>query len=93
MPQPGEYAQVYEIPPRTRRQTPVEKRIPESVFKSAATELRSRGCLTRQWFCDTFPDLAAHDPCTFTTLGGVFELLGEVEYARAGVYRAVGRST
>jgi hypothetical protein len=84
----GEEAVVYRIPmqPGTRKAS--EKRIQASAFVRAFEVLTDAGEITRSWFKREFPELQADGTCNFTTLGGIFELLGEARYVRPGIYRA-----
>ena len=56
------------------------------LFEMALVELRATSQLTRGWFKTTFPKEQKSAPCNFTTIGGVFELLGLVKYAGSGKY-------
>lgn len=80
----GEAALIYTIPNR-RGGKPSEKGITVSEFESAWRRLASTGELTHRWFDETLQACAREGSCNFTTLGGLFVLLG---YAR---YDAVSR--
>jgi len=83
----GEDALVYSIPTRLSRTKPSKKRIKISDFKAAYDVLVKTGEFTYSWFEDTLPDCAKDGSCNFTTIGGIFELLGEAQYGERGVYR------
>ena len=87
----GEEALVYRLPPKPNTKKASTKRIPASVFEEANKELRGTGQITRVWFQRSFPVVDADGDCNFTTLGGVFELLGRAVYARPGVYKKVSK--
>ena len=83
----GEEALVYRIPTKTGAGKASTKRVPSSVFEAADAVLAATGEITHSWFATAFPQVHADGACNFTTLGGVFELLGEVVYAEPGRYR------
>ena len=82
----GESALVYSIPNHGSPRKPHEKGITESEFERAFEELRSSGELTRSWFNENLPACAKEGSCNYTTIGGIFQLLGEAAYATRGVY-------
>lgn len=88
----GQEALVYQLPRKPGSKKASQKRIPASVFSQAFDILGRTGKITRPWFQATFPELEADGTCNFTTLGGIFVLLGDVRYAEPGVYEAVKRS-
>ncbi len=61
------------------------KSVTESQLDSAFAQLHASGELTRPWFNDAFP-VAARQTCHFTTIGGLFVLLGVAERSQPGVY-------
>jgi len=83
----GEDALVYYVPMKPSSKTQSSKRIEVSDFESAFHELIDSGKLTRTWFDSHLPDCAKDGGCSFTTIGGIFELLGEATYHRRGEYR------
>ena len=85
----GERALVYSIPNHGSPGKPHEKDITESEFDRAYEELRNSGELTRAWFIKNLPGCAREGPCNYTTLGGIFELLGEATYSSRGVYKCL----
>jgi hypothetical protein len=85
----GEDALVYEIPPKLAKRKPSTKRITESDFNSALSQLSATGKLTRKWFNENLPDCAKDGGCNFTTIGGIFELLGLARYTRPATYISV----
>lgn len=85
----GEDALVYRLPPKPNTKKASTKRIPSSVFDAAEKEFQRTGQITRPWFQKNFPAVDADGDCNFTTLGGVFELLGQAVYASPGVYKKV----
>ena len=88
----GEEALVYRIPTKGNTVRASTKRVPSSVFEAADGVLAATGEITRAWFAKTFPKVWADGACNFTTLVGVFELLGDVTYAEPGKYRRVAQS-
>ena len=83
----GEEALVYELPPKPNTKKASRKRLPASVFDAADKEFQQNGQITRTWFQTNFPAVDADGDCNFTTLGGVFELLGRAVYAVPGIYK------
>ena len=82
-------ALIYTIPNHKNPSKPYQKGISESEFESAYSELKSSGEFSRSWFNSHLSACAKEGGCNFTTIGGVFELLGEARYAGKGVYRYV----
>ncbi len=85
----GEAALVYQIPNHKNPISPGEKGITESEFLKAHDELRRTGELTRAWFDKELADCAKEGSCNFTTLGGIFQMLGDATYAEQGRYEAL----
>lgn len=82
----GERALVYTIPNHRDEKRPYEKGIKESEWVKAYDRLRETGQFTRKWFRCAMADCDAEGSCNFTTIGGVFELLGIAKYAQLGTY-------
>jgi len=83
----GEDALVYSIPTRSSGRKPSTKRIKISDFQAAYDVLVKTGGFTHSWFEENLPDCAKDGSCNFTTIGGIFELLGEAQYGHRGAYR------
>lgn len=81
----GEEALIYQIPSHTGRR-PYEKGITLSEFSSAWSEINKSGELTTAWFKRNLPSCAKEGSCNFTSIGGVFEMLGLVKYSQRGRY-------
>jgi hypothetical protein len=84
----GQRTVVYTIPNHKDPTRPSKKAVTESELDYAHRQLLSAGRLTREWFKKHLPDCAKQG-CNFTTVGGLFVLLGEAEYQERGVYRHV----
>lgn len=82
----GETALIYCIPNHGNPSKPHEKGVTESEFEKAFAELQRSGDLTRAWFNKHLPNCAKEGACNYTTIGGIFELLGEATYSSRGVY-------
>ena len=82
----GEQALVYAIPNHRNPKKPHEKGITETEFERAYEELQRSGELTHAWFKKNLPKCAEEGSCNYTTVGGIFELLGEARYLSKGVY-------
>ena len=79
----GEPALVYQIPGKSKS----TKRVPLSAFKWADEQLVTTGKLVHSDFTDAFPKVDNDGGCNFTTLGGVFVLMGDAFYETRSVYR------
>ena len=82
----GERALVYTIPNHRDERRPSEKGITESEWVQAYGHLTATGQLTRKWFEREMPECNREGGCNFTTIGGIFELLGIATYAQRGTY-------
>jgi hypothetical protein len=82
----GEQALVYAIPNHKDPERPHEKGITQTEFERAYVELQRAGALTRTWFNKNLPKCAEEGSCNYTTVGGIFELLGEAKYLGKGIY-------
>lgn len=83
----GENALIYFIPNHTARNKPYEKGVTISEIRAAYSQLVRTGKLTRSWLCEYFPGCVKEGGCNFTTIGGLFELIGEAQYDGPGTYR------
>ena len=86
----GEDALIYRIPNRRNPGHSYEKGITESEFEEAYRHLRKDGAISRKWFDRNMQACAKEGSCNFTTIGGIFELLGIAIYER-GSYVATAR--
>lgn len=82
----GENALVYFVPNHVNPDKPNQKGVTVSEFEEAFAELKRSGEFTRVWFNKHLANCAKEGACNYTTIGGVFELLGEAAYSRRGVY-------
>ena len=82
----GEKALVYSIPNKNDEARPSKKRIKASDFQAAYNVLIKTGEFTRIWFEQNLQDCDKDGDCNFTTIGGIFCLLGDAWYCRRGVY-------
>lgn len=82
----GEPALVYTVPNHRNPSRPYEKGIAISEFESAYAQLRTSGRFTRQWFNVHLPECAKEGGCNYTSIGGIFQLLTEAQYASRGLY-------
>lgn len=83
----GEDALVYFIPNRSDPRKPHEKGVTVSEFERAHARLVTVGDLTKEWFKKHLSECDAEGSCNFTTVGGLFVLIGDAVYARRGTYR------
>jgi hypothetical protein len=87
----GERALIYTIPNHKAPTKPYQKGISVSEWVQAFEQLTNAGNFSRSWFERSMPACAKDGGCNFTTIGGVFELLGYAAYDR-GTYRSTGPS-
>ncbi len=85
----SEPALIYYIPNHQNPSRPHQKGITESEFEKACRQVLKSGELTSKWFNENLAECATEGSCNFTTLGGIFELIGLVEHAERGRYRVV----
>ena len=84
----GEDAIVYQLPMKPYSKKASTKRIPVSAFMRTFDKLTNNGEISRTWFRKEFPDLDKDGSCNFTTIGGIFILLGEAVYMGEGFYES-----
>jgi len=84
----GERALIYTIPNHKTPTRPYQKGITVSEWQRAFDCLIANGEMSRSWFERSLPACAKEGGCNFTTIGGIFELLGHARHER-GVYRRV----
>ncbi len=80
-------ALIYFIPNHNNKDKPYQKGINVSEWRLAYNRLLEAGVFERNWFNKNLNDCAAEGGCNFTTIGGIFELLGLADYSASGVYR------
>ena len=62
------------------------KFVTKSDFENAFDVLNTKHEFTRKWFNEHL-DKKKSKPCNFTTIGGVFELLGKAKFIGNGIYK------
>lgn len=82
-------ALIYTIPNHVNPNKPYKKGINASEFEKSYKQLKNTGKLTRSWFQKNLPKCEAEGPCNFTTVGGLFILLGKAKYEGSGIYQWV----
>lgn len=88
----GEAALIYLIPNHRDPTTPHQKGVTVSELQRARKQLERTGEFTRLWFKENLPDCSKEGDCNFTTIGGLFCLLGLASYESRGVYSTVSFS-
>ena len=83
----GERALIYLVPNRNDASKPYPKGVTVSEWKLACEQLVTTGELRSSWFTSAFPEASRRSPCNFTTIGGVFEILGLAVRDGRGAYR------
>jgi len=81
----GEPALIYTISSHTGSK-PYEKGVTLSEFDMAYRQLQQTGSLERAWFNKHMMPCAKAGSCNFTTIGGVFDILGVAKYDSRGRY-------
>ena len=80
----GEKAVIYTIPGRKNLNNTHEKGINFSEFEKAFEHLNSSGELSSNWFKLNLSECKKEGGCNFTTIGGIFELLGLANSKKIG---------
>ncbi|WP_104398967.1 hypothetical protein [Vibrio penaeicida] len=83
----GEDALIYRIPSHSKKAPFYEKGVTFFEFNLAYDQLLETGQFTREWFNENLAACAKEGACNFTTIGGVFSLLGEAKYAYKATYQ------
>lgn len=83
----GEQALVYRIPNHKSPENILVKGVTISEFECAYAEIQSSGQFTRSWFNANLSRCAKEGGCNFTTIGGIFELLGLARHVRGAYVR------
>jgi hypothetical protein len=76
----GEIALIYYIPSHTNPSKPYEKGVTITEFEQAYQQLINEGQIERKWFNENMIACSKEGGCNFTTIGGIFELLGIATY-------------
>ncbi len=84
----GEDALIYYIPNHRNPNKPYQKGIAVSEWEQAFHELMETGSFSREWFNEHMEPCMKEGTCNFTTIGGIFELLGLARYERGDYRRA-----
>ena len=82
----GRPALIYTIPNHSDPSKPRQKGVTYAELERAYAQFRKTGTLTSAWFQKHLPGCYAEGSCNFTTVGGLFELLGEAVYQSRGTY-------
>jgi hypothetical protein len=81
-----ERALIYTIPNK-RGGKRYEKGVTESELRAAFTRLLEFGAFERSWFDENLAACKNEGTCNFTTIGGLFEVVGQARYEGKGTYR------
>ena len=74
----GESALIYYIPNHSNPNKPYQKGITKSELEKAYRQLNHKGDITRKWFEKNMPECNSEGGCNFTTIGGLFVLIGHL---------------
>ncbi len=86
----GEKALIYYIPNKKNPDCPHQKGVNVSEWRAAYKRLVVAGKLTTSWFKENLSDCYKAGSCNFTTVGGIFEILGLARYVKRGRYEYLG---
>jgi len=84
-----ENALIYFIPNHVNPRSPYEKGITESEWEQAYQQIIKNGEFNRAWFNRNMQACAKEGGCNFTTIGGIFKLLGIAYYERPAYIRNI----
>ena len=84
----AERALIYTIPNHKTPIRPYQKGVTVSEWVQAFEHLINAGDFSRSWFERSMPACAKEGGCNFTTIGGIFSILGHASYDR-GTYRSI----
>ena len=76
----GERALIYKIPNNKNPDRPYEKGVTVSELKQAYEKVVNSGEFSSRWFKENMTECSKEGSCNFTTIGGIFELLGIAVY-------------
>lgn len=65
------------------------KKVTFEEIESAIKAIEENGYINRSWHQINFPNISSSRPCNFTTIGGVLQELGVVDYVGRGRYNRV----
>lgn len=82
-------ALIYKIPNHSEPLRPYEKGVTQNEFEAAYEELKASGHITRKWFNANLQACAKEGACNFTTIGGIFVLLGVAQHSKRGQYTRI----
>lgn len=85
----GERALVYIMPNHSNPENPHKKGVTVAEFGQAYNRIVEKGEFTREWFKLNMPDCDKEGGCNYTTIGGIFKLIGVAKHDGPGVYRAL----
>lgn len=83
----GERALIYAMKNHKDSTKPYKKGVTILEMQKAYEELQTSQGFSRKWFKENMPACSREAPCNYTTIGGLFELVGVAEYAGSGTYR------
>ena len=81
-----EEALIYRIPNHKQPEKPHEKGVNLSEWRKAYRRISCGDDFEKDWFNRNMSACAEEGDCNFTTIGGIFQLLGLASYER-GVYK------
>ncbi len=82
----AERALIYSMPNHKNPQKPHEKGVTLNEFQQAFEQLLDTGFFSRQWFNSNMVACRNEGSCNFTSIGGIFQLIGFARYDSAGKY-------
>ena len=82
----GKEALIYSIPNHKNPSKPIKKGVNVDEFNLAFNQLMLYGNFNREWFDDKLKKCSNEGGCNFTTIGGIFVLLGLASYSSPASY-------
>ncbi|WP_204353126.1 hypothetical protein [Tritonibacter mobilis] len=82
----SEPALIYSMPNHKNPSKPHEKGVTFNEFQHAFDRLMDAGSFSREWFNANMPACRKEGSCNFTTIVGIFQIIGIANYDSAGMY-------
>lgn len=82
----SEPALIYSMPNHKNPRKPHEKGVTFNEFQQAFDQLVDTSSFSREWFNANMAACRKEGSCNFTTIGGIFQIIGIANYDSAGKY-------
>lgn len=84
----SEKALIYAMPNHKNSSKPHKKGVTMSELQQAFERLLENGDFTREWSNTNMPACRKEGTCNFTTIGGLFQIIGAATYDSVGMYHS-----